>query len=101
MEIIKIRRRNLHGIVNFLACVTTFLGVVFGGTLQAQQTTATNVSFNSSTNSRQPLLRENPDSAGNYLESRVMEMEQQIKTLQISAAAYENQNQSQSKFYST
>lgn len=96
MEIIKIRRRNLHGIVNFLACVTTFLGGVFGGTLQAQQTTATNVSFNSSTNSRQPLLRENPDSAGNYLESRVMEMEQQIKTLQISAAAYENQNQSQS-----
>ncbi len=95
MEIIQIRRLKLHGLVKFFACFTTALAVVLGGSLQAQQTTATNVSFRSNTNSSQPLLRENPGSAGNYLESRVMELEKQIKTLQISAGAYENQIQQQ------
>ncbi|MDA7902126.1 Lpg1974 family pore-forming outer membrane protein [Mariniblastus sp.] len=101
MAIIQIRNLELNVLAKFSVVIMAVLSLALGGSSHAQQTAATTASFGgNSLNPRAPM-RANSGSEGNYLESRVMELEQQIKALQISTAAYDNQSsaQSSSGFY--
>jgi hypothetical protein len=95
MVFVQMRSLKLNSLVKFVAGVLAILGLSLGGSLQAQEPTATNASFSGNALNTVPVTRTSPGSKSNYLESRVMELEQQIKALQISTADYANKNTTQ------
>tara|TARA_B110000495_G_C23024647_1_gene608582 strand:+ start:116 stop:1258 length:1143 start_codon:yes stop_codon:yes gene_type:complete len=92
MEITRIRNRKFNVVTKFSLGIFTILGLLLSGSSQAQQQPATNISFGGNPLIRQPAATPNTPNASNYLASRVLELEHQIKALQISTTAYQNQN---------
>lgn len=97
MAIVLFQNLKLNVVAEFSAGVVFLFIVTLVGSLQAQQPPVSTASFGENAPDNGSITKIKSVSESGYLESRVMELEQQIKALQISTAGYMEQNTVETK----
>jgi hypothetical protein len=97
MAIVLFQNLKLNVVAAFSAGVVFLFIATLVGSLQAQQPPVSTASFGDNAPGNGVITKIKSVSESGYLESRVMELEQQIKALQISTAGYMEQNTAETK----
>lgn len=97
MAIIQIRNLKIDAAAKLTAGMVFLIIANFGWDLQAQQPPVSTASFGENAPENGAITGTKSVSKNSFLESRVMELEQQIKALQISTVGYTEQNSVETK----
>lgn len=92
MAIVLFRNLKLKVVAEFSTGAAFLFIATLVGSLQAQQPSVSTASFGENAHEKGAITKIKSVSESGYLESRVMELEQQIKALQISTDGYTEQN---------